>query len=142
MRISDWSSDVCSSDLEHIPEVGDYHVYDLGTYSFIITRVAADDIRAYYNACLHRGTKLRASGTEGNTEEFKCTFHGWTWNLVCSHKETLFDWDFTQVDLKTLTLPTVRGERLRGFLLSPLDAHPLPLAHRISGGKGEERADQ
>src|SRR3546814_8192242 len=91
MRISDWSSDVCSSDLEHIPEVGDYHVYDLGTYSFIITRVAADDIRAYYNACLHRGTKLRASGTEGNTEEFKCTFHGWTWNLDGSHKETLCD---------------------------------------------------
>src|ERR1022692_2665262 len=25
---------------EHIQEVGDYHVYDLGHYSFIITRVA------------------------------------------------------------------------------------------------------
>src|SRR3546814_271616 len=93
---------------EHIPEVGDYHVYDLGTYSFIITRVAADDIRAYYNACLHRGTKLRASGTEGNTEEFKCTFHGWTWNLDGSHKETLCDWDFPHVDFKNLTLPQVR----------------------------------
>src|SRR5690625_3169853 len=63
---------------EHIPEVGDYHVYDIGRRSFIITRVAEDDIRAYYNACLHRGTKLRASGTEGTTTEFKCSFHGWT----------------------------------------------------------------
>src|SRR5262245_38247921 len=49
---------------EHIAEVGDYHVYDIGRHSFIITRVAENDIRAYYNACLHRGTKLRASGTE------------------------------------------------------------------------------
>src|SRR3546814_14854247 len=109
MRISDWSSDVCSSDLEHIPEVGDYHVYDLGTYSFIITRVAADDIRAYYNACLHRGTKLRASGTEGNTEEFKSTFHGWTWNLDGSHTETLYSWEFPHVVFTNLPLPKEIG---------------------------------
>ena len=25
---------------EHIPEVGDYYVYDIGPYSFIVTRVA------------------------------------------------------------------------------------------------------
>src|SRR3546814_13094832 len=148
MRIRDWSSDVCSSDLvrsesykclgdedipkdryidpayakrefetlwkktwqfacreEHIPEVGDYHVYDLGTYSFIITRVAADDIRAYYNACLHHGTKLRPSGTAGNTQEFKCTYHGWTLNIAGSHKETLCDWGFPHDDFKKLPLP-------------------------------------
>ena len=46
---------------EHIPEVGDYHVYDIGRHSFIVTRVAVNEVRAYYNACLHRGTKLRAS---------------------------------------------------------------------------------
>ncbi len=28
---------------EHIPEVGDYYVYDIGTYSFIVTRVAKDE---------------------------------------------------------------------------------------------------
>src|SRR5215471_13916223 len=38
---------------EHIPEVGDYQVYDVGPYSFIITRVGKNDVRAYYNACLH-----------------------------------------------------------------------------------------
>src|SRR4029077_241643 len=57
---------------EHIPEVGDYYVYDIGVRSFIITRVAENDIRAYYNACLHRGTKLRASNTVGFASEFKC----------------------------------------------------------------------
>ena len=42
---------------------------------------APNDIRAYYNACLHRGTKLRASGTEGRASEFQCSFHGWSWNI-------------------------------------------------------------
>ena len=46
-----------------------------------------NDIRAYYNACLHRGTKLRASGTEGNASEFKCSFHGWSWNIDGTNKD-------------------------------------------------------
>jgi nitrite reductase/ring-hydroxylating ferredoxin subunit len=108
---------------EHIPEVGDYYVYDLGPYSFIVTRVAADEIRAYYNACLHRGTKLRASGTDGNAEEFKCSFHGWSWNLDGSHKSTTCDWDFPHVDPKKFSLPQVRVARLGGFVFINMDAN-------------------
>ena len=106
---------------EHIPQVGDYHVYDLGPYSFIITRVAANEIRAYYNACLHRGTKLRASGTEGNAEEFKCSFHGWSWNLDGSHKNTVCDWDFPHVDPKKFALPQARVETRWGFVFINMD---------------------
>jgi phenylpropionate dioxygenase-like ring-hydroxylating dioxygenase large terminal subunit len=39
---------------EHIPETGDYYVYDIGPYSWLIVRTASGDIRAYQNACLHR----------------------------------------------------------------------------------------
>ena len=113
---------------EHIPNVGDYHVYDLGPYSFIITRVAKDDIRAYYNACLHRGTKLRASGTEGNACEFKCSFHGWSWNIDGSHKSATCDWDFPHVDPKKFSLPQARVERLGGFVFVNMDPKAPSLA--------------
>ena len=106
---------------EHIPNVGDYHVYDIGPYSFIITRVAENEIRGYYNACLHRGTKLRASGTEGSTDEFKCSFHGWTWNLDGSHQQTVCEWDFPHVDPKKFALPQVRVERMWGFVFINMD---------------------
>ncbi len=106
---------------EHIPEVGDYHVYDIGRRSFIITRVADNDIRAYYNACLHRGTKLRASGTEGNTSEFKCSFHGWSWNLDGSHQSTPCHWDFPHVDPEKFSLPQARVETLGGFVFINMD---------------------
>ena len=46
---------------EDIPNAGDYHIYEIVGKSFIVTRTAAGDIRAYYNACLHRGRKLLAS---------------------------------------------------------------------------------
>lgn len=116
---------------EHIPTVGDYHVYDVGPYSFIITRVGENDIRAYYNACLHRGTKLRASGTEGNAEEFKCSFHGWTWNIDGTHKETLCPWDFPHVDFKKLTLPQAKVERLGGFVFINMDLNAPSLAEYL-----------
>jgi nitrite reductase/ring-hydroxylating ferredoxin subunit len=113
---------------EHIPEVGDYHVYDLGPYSFIVTRVAPNEIRAYYNACLHRGTKLRASGTEGNAAEFKCSFHGWSWNIDGTHQSTTCDWDFPHVDSKKFSLPQARVECLGGFVFINMDLNAPSLA--------------
>jgi nitrite reductase/ring-hydroxylating ferredoxin subunit len=132
---------------EHIPEVGDYHVYDVGPYSFIVTRVAENDIRAYFNACLHRGTKLRASGTEGRASEFQCSFHGWSWNIDGSNKSITCPWDFPHVDTAKLTLPEARVETLGGFVWINMDRQaptlaeylgPEALAH-ISAWKLENR---
>ncbi len=106
---------------EHIPEVGDYYVYEVGPYSFIVTRVADDEIRAYFNACLHRGTKLRASGSEGTASEFKCSFHGWSWNIDGTSKEVLCPWDFPHVDPEEFSLPEARVETLGGFVWINMD---------------------
>jgi nitrite reductase/ring-hydroxylating ferredoxin subunit len=106
---------------EHIPEVGDYHVYDIGPYSFIITRVAKNEIRAYFNACLHRGTKLRASSSDGHASEFKCSFHGWSWNIDGTNKQVVCQWDFPHVDRKKFSLPQARVEVLAGFVFINMD---------------------
>ncbi|NPU94367.1 MAG: aromatic ring-hydroxylating dioxygenase subunit alpha [Gammaproteobacteria bacterium] len=132
---------------EHIPAVGDYYVYDLEHYSFIVTRVAKDEIRAYYNACLHRGTKLRASGTEGCANEFRCPFHGWSWNIDGTNKNVVCDWDFPHVDRNNLSLPEARVETLGGFVFINMDKNapslpdyigPAAMAH-ISKWKLEDR---
>jgi phenylpropionate dioxygenase-like ring-hydroxylating dioxygenase large terminal subunit len=119
---------------EHIPEVGDYQVYDIGPYSFIITRVGENDIRAYYNACLHRGTKLRASGSEGSATEFRCSFHGWSWNVDGSVRTVLCDWDFPHVDPAKFCLPQARVETLGGFVWINMDPDAPSLAEYL----GEE----
>lgn len=110
---------------EHIPEVGDYYVYDIGRRSFIVTRVADNEVRAYYNACLHRGTKLRASGTDGCTNEFKCPFHGWTWNLDGSLQKAQNAWDFPHVQAEEFSLPQAKVELLGGFVFINMD-HAAP----------------
>ena len=66
---------------EHIPEPGDYYVYDVGDRSALIVRTEENEIKAYFNSCLHRGTQLKPSNTNGVCKELKCPFHGWTWSL-------------------------------------------------------------
>jgi nitrite reductase/ring-hydroxylating ferredoxin subunit len=106
---------------EHIPSPGDYYVYDIGQYSFIVTRVAENEIRAYYNSCLHRGTKLRASDTRGATKAFQCQFHGWTWNIDGTNREIPCPWDFPHVDRSKMNLPEVMVERFGGFVWINMD---------------------
>lgn len=119
---------------EHIPEEGDYYVYDLGPKSFIVTRLAGGAIKAYYNACLHRGTKLRPSATEGYASEFKCPFHGWTWNLDGSLQSATCDWDFPHVEAAEFSLPEVRVESLGGCVFINMDQDAPALADYL----GEE----
>ncbi len=116
---------------EHIPEVGDYYVYDIGRQSFIVTRTATDQVKAYYNACLHRGTKLRPSNTEGSASVFRCAFHGWTWNLDGSNKEVVCDWDFPHVEKAKLSLPEARVELLAGFVFINMDENAPALAEYL-----------
>ena len=52
---------------EEIPNVGDYHVYEIADMSFLIVRTA-DGIKAFRNACLHRGRRLRETQRRGRQE--------------------------------------------------------------------------
>jgi hypothetical protein len=55
---------------EEIPEVGDYVVYDIVDDSLIVVRSSPNEIRAFYNACLHRGNALCLAS--GKAKEFRC----------------------------------------------------------------------
>jgi nitrite reductase/ring-hydroxylating ferredoxin subunit len=116
---------------DHIPEVGDYYVYDIGPYSFVVTRCDDDEIRAHFNACLHRGTKLKPSGTAGFATNIKCPFHGWTWNLDGSLKEIPEKWDFAHTATRKMCLPEARVERLGGFVWVNMDPDAPTLAEYL-----------
>ena len=68
--------------LDEIPEPGDYTTYDIGEESVVIVRVDAGTIKAFYNACPHRGTALTPGGC-GHFADGKiiCPFHGWRWDI-------------------------------------------------------------
>ncbi|MGE0664928.1 MAG: SRPBCC family protein [Sphingomonadales bacterium] len=111
---------------EHIPEVGDYWVHDIGDWSFVVIRTE-DGIRGYYNSCLHRGTKLKPSGTVGWSGEIQCPFHGWTWNLDGTLNEVPCSWEFKHLDYEANRLPQVKVEVWNTLVFINMDENARPL---------------
>ena len=90
---------------EHIPEPGDYYVYDIGDRSAIVVRGPDGTVRAFHNACLHRGTQLKPPATAGYSPKLRCPFHGWTWNLDGELIDLPCEWDFPHVDADRVPTP-------------------------------------
>ena len=107
--------------LEDIPNIGDHVVYDIVHDSVIVVRTGpgSTDIRAYVNACLHRGTQLRTEG--GCVKQFKCPFHGFTWGLDGCLKDVPEAWDFDHIDWESFSLPELKVDTWGGFVFINFD---------------------
>lgn len=66
--------------LEEIPEVGDYVEYRNLDKSVIVVRTR-QGVKAYHNACRHRGVQLVSENGNCKDKGFVCPFHGWRWNM-------------------------------------------------------------
>jgi phenylpropionate dioxygenase-like ring-hydroxylating dioxygenase large terminal subunit len=111
--------------LEHIPDVGDHVVYNIVHDSLIVVRTGPDEIRAYVNSCLHRGTMLRTEA--GCVKQFRCPFHGFTWNLDGKLTVIPGQWDFPHVDKAAMNLPEARVGVWGGFVFINFDKDAEPL---------------
>lgn len=111
---------------EHIPEPGDYYVYEIGHYSVLIVRDEDNAINAFVNSCLHRGTKLRPCGP-GSSPDLRCPFHGWTWSLDGELKRVPSAWDVPHIADRDFSLPRVKVDTWGGFVFVNLDPDAGPL---------------
>jgi phenylpropionate dioxygenase-like ring-hydroxylating dioxygenase large terminal subunit len=111
--------------VEDIPKIGDHVVYDIVHESLIVVRSGPDEIRAYVNSCLHRGTQLRTQN--GSVKQFRCPFHGFTWDLQGRLTEIPGEWDFPHVRREDFCLPQARVGLWGGFVFVNLDPQCEPL---------------
>jgi phenylpropionate dioxygenase-like ring-hydroxylating dioxygenase large terminal subunit len=100
---------------DELPQPGDTTVFDINDQSFLIVRQPDNSIKAFYNACLHRGRKLRTA--PGNTAQLRCPFHGFTWANDGTLKDIPCSWDFTHLEGKDMRLPEARVELWQGFVM-------------------------
>lgn len=73
---------------EEIFNVGDYYVYDIVYFFFLIVCIVFDEIKVYWNVCLYRGRKLCICEGKG-VKNICCVFYGWLWNFDGLFKEIL-----------------------------------------------------
>jgi phenylpropionate dioxygenase-like ring-hydroxylating dioxygenase large terminal subunit len=114
---------------EEIPEVGDFTVYEIALDSLLVVRTAPGEIRAFHNACLHRGRMLRECA--GHAEEIRCPFHGWTWSLDGALKHVPARWDFPHVEPDRYLLPEARVGTWGGFVFVNMDPGCAPLEEHL-----------
>jgi len=100
---------------DEMPEPGDTVVFDIAGKSFLLIRQKDGGVRAFYNACLHRGRKLRTES--GASVQLRCPFHGFTWRNDGSLKEIPCAWDFKHLEGKEMSLPEARVELWQGFVM-------------------------
>jgi Rieske 2Fe-2S family protein len=73
---------ICVGRADQIPNAGDFFVRSIADDSIIVTRDTAGTIRALFNVCRHRGTRI-CDKTEGHfIERIQCPYHAWTYDLA------------------------------------------------------------
>ncbi len=111
---------------EEIPETGDYLEYTVGDQSILVVRAAPGSVKAYYNTCLHRGTRLADGCGSFENGQIRCRYHAWRYELDGAVVEIVDREEFPSVP-DDLRLHEVRAECWGGFVFVNMDAGAEPL---------------
>ncbi len=63
-----------------IEKAGEYMTIQVGDYPVVIVRDDAGSVRAFHNACRHRGSRVCAE-SKGKSAKLVCPYHKWTFGL-------------------------------------------------------------
>ena len=88
-----------------VPQSGSYVARDAAHTPILVARGNDGQVRAFRNACRHRGTQL-VSGA-GCEKAFVCRYHGWTYNLDGALRHVPHEHGFLGLDKSTRGLVPV-----------------------------------
>lgn len=106
-----------------LPEPGDFFSTYMGEDPVIVARQSDRSIKAFVNACTHRGNQI-CQAESGNTKTFTCNYHGWSYGLDgelvnVPMEKTLY---FNEIDKASLGAKAVpKVESYKGFVFGCFD---------------------
>ena len=121
--------------LDDVANAGDFYEHRFGPYSVLVVRGDDGVLRAFQNACRHRGTEL-CSGTGAGLSEIRCPFHRWTYGLDGSLREIPSRREFG-IRNDEMSLLAARVDTWGPLVFVNLDLDAEPLADFL----GEVRGD-
>ncbi len=106
-----------------IPNPGDYRTRHIpgAKYNVLIVRGRDDVIRAFHNACRHRGAMLTCEEKGNARQGLACPYHGWTFNLDGSLRGMTDSDQFPPVDKSTRGLVEIRCDVRHSFVFINFD---------------------
>jgi Rieske 2Fe-2S family protein len=120
---------ICAGRASQIPRPGEYFLREVADESVIITRDDDGILRAFFNVCRHRGTRICANEVGHFSGRIQCGYHGWTYGLDgrligAPHAQD----DFCREDYP---LHCVHAEVWDGNIFINLSAEPAPLISQL-----------
>jgi Rieske 2Fe-2S family protein len=116
----DW---ICVGRTESIASTGNFFVADVDGESIIVTRDGAGNVRAFYNVCRHRGTRMCEESAGTFKGSIQCPYHAWTYALDGTLKAARNMSDVPGFDRADYPLNSVRVAEWEGFIFLNLDAN-------------------
>ncbi|TCP31312.1 choline monooxygenase [Scopulibacillus darangshiensis] len=118
----------------HISQVGqkgDYFTTEVVGKPLIITHAKDGEIRAFYNVCSHRASKLLEG--EGNKSIITCPYHAWTYHLDGSLNRAPNMSGVNSFNHDDFCLKTVRLEINESLIFVNLDPQAEPMSSTFGG---------
>ena len=128
----------CAGREEELAGARDYMVREVLGESVLIVRGESGTLRAFYNVCRHRGSRL-CDGAGRLGSAIVCPYHGWTYSLDGRLVGTPNVGDVEGFDRAEYGLHGVGVETWNGFVFVNLSEKPRPLEEQLGPWRGYER---
>ena len=124
---------------EQLPEPGSYFLADIAGESLIVVRDAGGDIRAHYNVCRHRGTRMCEEPSGRFKGSIVCPYHAWTYGLDGQLKTARNMREVPDFKESDYPLRSVAVTVWEGFIFLNLEAQPEPFGRALAPLMGHFR---
>ena len=72
---------ICTGRTQQLASAGSYFLCEVAGESIIVTRDHRGELRAFYNVCRHRGTRMCREAEGVFAGRIQCPYHAWTYAL-------------------------------------------------------------
>ena len=128
----------CAGRQEELPNERDHMIREVLNESILIVRGESGMLRAFYNVCRHRGSKL-CDGAGRLGSAIVCPYHGWTYSLNGRLVGTPNVGEVEGFDRSEYGLHAVALETWNGFVFVNLSANPRPLEEQLGPWRDYQR---
>jgi Rieske 2Fe-2S family protein len=125
----DW---MCAGRTEQLEHAGDFVLADVAGESIIITRGADQRLRAFYNVCRHRGTRLCTLPAGRFAGSIQCPYHAWTYALDGSLTVARMMTEVSDFERADFPLFEAHVAVFEGFVFVSLAGQPEPFAQAFA----------
>lgn len=125
----DW---ICAGRTEQLERAGDFVTAEIAGESIIVTRGADARLRAFYNVCRHRGTRLCTEPAGRFGGSIQCPYHGWTYALDGTLSAARMMADTPAFERADYPLRQVELATFEGFVFVSLAPQPQPFAQAFA----------